>query len=166
MQGPPCAVQVRQEQQIATLRIEGRINMNSCPAIGHWADACLAEGVSQLRVDLSRCSYMDSTFVGTLLSLYRRCKDRAPGTFALVAPSPPCAQVLRQMHLLEILNVLPQADTGTTGWTTLPLEPDGQTAVIGQVVQAHQELAALPGEVGQSFRGIAEELSAEMPNIK
>ena len=166
MKDHPCVVQVRQDQQSATLRIEGRVSMNFCPTVRRWTDECLAHGASQIRVDLSRCTYMDSTFIGTLLALYRRCKELGPGGLALLAPSPPCVQVLRQMHLLEVLTVSPEADAATTDWTTLAVECDDRTAVIGQVVRAHQELAALPGEVGQTFRGIAEELSSELPNTK
>src|SRR5262249_5742976 len=162
MQGPPCNVQVRREQGVATVRVEGRASMNFCPGILRWVDDWLAQEAARIQVDLSRCTYMDSTFVGTLLSLFRRCKDRCPGTLRLLAPSPACAQVLRQMHLLDIFTVSPDADAATAGWTALPADCEERKAVLGQVVQAHQELAALPGEVGKTFRGIAEELSSEM----
>jgi anti-anti-sigma factor len=138
--------------------------MNLCPAVRRWVDFCLSQGATQLRVNLHQCGYMDSTFVGTLLSLYRRFKDRGPEAFTLIAPSPPCCHVLRQMHLYEIFNVTDQPDAVVEGWRDLPLESDGQTDVLTQAVKAHQELASLPGEVGASFRPIAEEMAAEMPS--
>ena len=67
-----CELHIRQEACKATLRVNGRVTMHHCSAVRRWADECLDHTVQQLRVDLRGCSYMDSTFVGTLLGLYRR----------------------------------------------------------------------------------------------
>ncbi len=166
MPGHLCSLHIRQDAVAATLRIEGRITMNQCPSVRCWADRSLDAGAQDLRVDLSGCTYMDSTFVGTLLGLYRRCKCRGAGGLILLAPSLPCRQVLEQMHLHEIFNVVDQPDTETDGWTELPPAAEEPSAMLNQVVSAHQELATLPGEVGKNFRGIAEELTSEMRKAK
>jgi anti-anti-sigma factor len=155
-------LQVRRDQTDAALRVVGRVTMNQCPAVRQWADHCLTQNVQRLSVDLSGCTYMDSTFVGTLLALYRRFKDRQQGGLTIIAPSPACKQVLQQMHLLEIFRLGEQPADGGESWSDLPREGDRPSAMLRQVVSAHQELASLPGEVGENFRGIAKELTAEM----
>jgi anti-anti-sigma factor len=58
--------------------------------------------VPPVTVDLSACTYMDSTFVGLLVAIDRALK-RAGSRVRLVAPPPSCRSILTQLGLDGIL---------------------------------------------------------------
>ena len=70
---------------------------------------------------------MDSTFIGTLLMFKRLVADRHLGEFALVAPSPACLQLLRQMRLSAVFCILPRESPLESADEVLESEPEGDT---------------------------------------
>ena len=60
--------------------------------------------VPPVSVDLSACTYMDSTFVGLLVAIDRREK-RAGSRLRLLDPSPACRGILAQLGLDGILAI-------------------------------------------------------------
>jgi anti-anti-sigma factor len=54
--------------------------------------------VAPVTVDLSACTYMDSTFVGLLVAI-DRCEKRAGARLRLVSPTLACSDILAQLGL-------------------------------------------------------------------
>jgi anti-anti-sigma factor len=146
--------------------------MHQSPAFLRVAARSLAGGVTSLKVDLRECAYMDSTFMGSLLTLKREVEAKGAGNeFALVAPSSPCRGLLQQMGMDRVLRIV-----DTTGgdaaaqpsgdWRELE-DADAAAAAAGEhpqafqetVVRAHQELAEMPGAGAQQFKAIASKLT-------
>lgn len=157
-----CVLRVHKDNGTATLRVEGRATMNQSPAVRRFAEKCLSSGVAALQLDLSRCTYMDSTFLGTLLHLERATEKAKQSGFALVAPSPECCQLLRQMGLEELFPVVPAKESVDDTWTPLSQEPEDRDLFRWNVVQAHQELGRLKSPAGEEFRSVATALVAEI----
>jgi anti-sigma B factor antagonist len=57
--------------------------------------------VPPVTVDLSACTYMDSTFVGLLVAI-DRAEKRAGGRLRMLAPTPACVEILAQLGLDRI----------------------------------------------------------------
>jgi hypothetical protein len=68
-----------------SVRIEGRATMVESPALRRLAEDALAGGAAEVRFELTACTWMDSTFMGTLLCLMRSA-GRGRGRLLLVAP--------------------------------------------------------------------------------
>jgi anti-anti-sigma factor len=145
-----------------TFQVEGQGDMRLCPALRRFAEQGLAEGVTAVRIDLRPCTYLDSTFVGTLLRLKRAVARQGPGEFALVAPSPECCRLLHQMGLEQVLPSVAADELPADGWVELPGEAEDVRACQGDMVQAHQELARLDGPAGEPFRWLAGRLEEEL----
>jgi len=64
-----------------------------------------AADVPAVFLDLSRCVYMDSTFIGLAVAMDRKLQRGSDGRLHVVDPSPECVDLLRQLGLLEILLV-------------------------------------------------------------
>ena len=156
-----CAISYHESGDLLDLRITGRGTMNPCPGLRRFIEQELKRGVRRLSVDLHECTYMDSTFVGTLLALLHKI-DAERGTFELVAPSDECRRVLRQMGLEEVIPIVTPESREANQWTPLPQEKFDRTGFDLNVLQAHRELASLPGAVGEQFRGLIPELEAEV----
>ena len=104
---------------------------------------------------------MDSTFVGTLLFLQRKSESDPQFEFGLVAPAPACQRLLEQMGVADVLPVVPFEEPANASWTDLPSLAEDMGQIKSSVIQAHQELAKLPGESGEQFRAVAACLAAE-----
>jgi anti-anti-sigma regulatory factor len=125
------------------------------------AEQGLAAGVTAIRVDLRHCTHMDSTFIGTLLCLQRAVQSRQQATLSLVSPSPPCCQLLKQMGIEPVFRIeIAQEPSGLT-WTELGALADA-SGTKRNVVQAHQELASLPGPASEPFRWLGQRLKEEL----
>jgi anti-anti-sigma regulatory factor len=138
---------------MVTFRVEGRGTMTQSMPLRRFAERCLGEGITAMRVDLRHCTHMDSTFLGTLLTMQGLLARRGQGNLTVVSPSPGCAQVLQQMGLDGIFRT-EKADEPDVAWQELPTEtPDMQT-FKRTVTEAHEELANLPGPAGEQFRTV------------
>jgi len=138
-----------------TFRVEDRATMAQSPALRRCAEQNLASGARVVHVDLRHCTYLDSTFLGTLLCLKRDIDRRGQGEFALVSPSPQCSRLFQQMGVAEIFPVVTADELPPTAWADLSGGAEDVNALKGNVMQAHQELARLPGAAGAAFQGVA-----------
>jgi anti-anti-sigma factor len=146
-----------------TFQIEGQATLRQGLPLRRYAEECLNEsGVPSLRVDLRRCTWMDSTFLGTLLLLFKAVNRKGQGSFTLVSPTAPARRLLQQMGMNAICPVC-EGDEPTGPWLQVdsPAE-DGETFQC-RVLQAHQELADLPGPAGEAFRAMVRCLNASRP---
>jgi anti-anti-sigma factor len=161
MTAPHGIVRVLRREATLTFQVEGWGTLSHGLPIRRRAEQALADGVSALRMDLRKCTYMDSTFLGTLLFL-KRSVDRQQGQFALVCPSPRCCEILHQLGLEKVYPVVTEEESAEGDWTELAVAPDDGTAFRCNVVQAHQELAGLGGRAGEAFQAVARGLTQSM----
>ena len=150
---PQGVIRFHQQDQTVTFRVEGRGTMNNSLPLRRCAEHFLAGGTRQLRMDLRDCNYMDSTFLGTILTL-KKTLERGGGHLVLIAPSPSCCRILQQMGLSDVLasQVEPLSEVA---WSEVGSETVDPQSFKRNVTQAHEELANLPGEAGEQFRAVA-----------
>jgi anti-anti-sigma regulatory factor len=158
-------VRVCQDDQKATFQVCNRATMAQSPAFRRRAEQLLAEGVRLLRIDLSLCTHVDSTFVGTLLTLKREI-DQKQGQMMLIAPLPTCRKALEQMGVHQILPIVAGEGAREGPWEELASAPDDVQTLKRDVTEAHEELARLPGEAGEAFRGVMRCLAREAESRK
>lgn len=147
-------VRVHRHDQAVTFQVEGCVRMTESMPMRRCAEQALAGGATELRIDLRHCAHMDSTFLGTLLTLKRQLDHVTLGDFALVSPSPQCAHLLKQMGLEKIFSVLTVEEESPGNWTYLSPEGDCPETFKRTLIQAHQELADLEGPAGEPFRKV------------
>jgi anti-anti-sigma factor len=153
MATPQGVVRFHQQDQTVSFQVEGRGTMNNSLPLRRCAERFLAEGVTQVRIDLRECSYMDSTFLGTLLTI-RKNLERVGGQMILIAPSTSCCRILDQMGLSDVLPAQADPLPPDTVWTEVGSEPTDIPSFKRNVTQAHEELANLPGAAGEQFKAV------------
>jgi len=155
-------VRVHQEDHVITIQVLGWGNMNQSMPVRKLAEQMLAGGGATLRVDLRHCTYIDSTFLGTLLHM-RRLSHRDNCELVLVSPSAQCCRILQQMGVEECLPSVVAEELEESAWTELPSEADSVETFNRNVIEAHRELANLDSDAGKSMRSVAQCLSKDDP---
>ena len=79
MNTPLGTVRICRRGPMIAFRVEGRGQMGHSLPLRHAAEDALADGANVVRVDLSGCEHVDSTFVGTLLVLGTIALDHFAG---------------------------------------------------------------------------------------
>jgi anti-anti-sigma factor len=154
-------VRVCRDDRTVTFQVEGWTTMNQSLMFRRSAEQSLAGGAWVLRVDLRLCTFMDSTFIGTLLFLKRTVHGRKQGEFFLVSPSPECRQLFHKMGLDGAFPIL-EEEPASQSWTELSREGEDSDAFKCNVVQAHRELARIEGPAGEPFRAVVRCLERDL----
>jgi anti-anti-sigma regulatory factor len=146
------------------VQVEGRGTLSESPALEEFAVRSLDGpcGPSTLAVDLSRCGYLDSTFLGCLVSLHRKYNRTSPHRFRVAASCDKCQKLLaptRLNHLLDVTAVYPEP----IGDVLELSQPILASADLGRhIMECHRRLAELGGSQAASFRSIADQLAREL----
>jgi anti-anti-sigma factor len=147
--------------QGVVVKVDGAGTMTESPLVYAFAEEILKAPGQQVIVNLSGCSYLDSTFLGGLVGLLKR-HGGEPGRFAIHAP-PPRRQNLFGVSRLD--KILPFVETLPPVEADLPLEARSQMSrdELGQyIVDCHRRLAELGGEQAQDFGRVADALAGEL----
>src|SRR5271157_997502 len=104
--------------------------------------------VPAVYVDLSKCTYMDSTFIGLLVAIDKKLQKGSGGRLHVNNPSPECLDLFRQLGLENILLV----ETGASR----PPEMKSLEAPTGRpgadfVLRAHEALMETSEEARRKF---------------
>jgi anti-anti-sigma regulatory factor len=154
-------LRVHDEPASSTIDVAGAATMIESAAVHETASERIARGVRAIRIDLRDCKMMDSTFLGGLLSLQRHLAGMG-GTLTLVSPAPYVVELLGQMGL-EGFYAVEVADRSEVGWRELPAVLPRVGTLRRLVIDAHDELARVPGPAAESFRAVVDELRRSDP---
>lgn len=137
------------------LRAEGHATALFCPELKARAFARLeAEPPPrELRMDLSACEYMDSTFMGLIVGLNKRYQARTGRRLVLHGLGHTCEGLLRTIGVLKLLEISaePASFPG-------PMERvgAGARATAEFLLDAHEELSGLSEENKAKFGSLTE----------
>src|SRR3954463_7175856 len=101
----PSALTVGWTRRGYCVRVAGRGTMRESPALRAFALQILDEpGRPTLDVDLTACDYLDSTFLGGLVGLFRRFEQAGPsGRLAIAGPTEVLHRLLGPTRLDDLL---------------------------------------------------------------
>lgn len=104
----PARILVANHNGVAWLRVEGRGSFQNSVELSKYAEKRLDAGDQVLMVDLEECTYMDSTFMGTLTGIACRLESEGSGArMEIVNPSARAKELLENLGLDEILRIHP-----------------------------------------------------------
>lgn len=148
-----AVVRYNQQDHTLTFRVEGRATMTQSLPLRRFAERALESGTTRLQFDLRDCLHMDSTFLGTILTL-KKAIDRLHGELAVVCPSDSCTRIFQQMGIADMFLFENKPFDAQQRWTELPCRIEDPSLLKRNIVQAHEELAKLPGKAGEEFQAV------------
>jgi anti-sigma B factor antagonist len=174
-----CTIRFHQDGPTLLFQIEGCATMSQSLPLRRFVEQSLAltsaalsagergrgEGAGPIKkvwVDLRHCTYIDSTFLGTLLFLHRAALRQSGREFRLISPSSQCTCLLQQMGVMGVFPILTMEEGVPPSWTILTKEPEDKQRFQRNVLEAHEELAKLPGAAGEPFRAVVRCLAKDL----
>lgn len=139
------------------VRVEGRGLADDCPLLRTFCETTLRDGQRTLFIVLSECEHFDSTFLGTLLCLQRVWGKPGGESLMVVAPCESCRTTLVRMGATHLFPIEPAPPPDNLEWAQLCGEQLGRETDVFQrnVLDAHLELAAVPGKLGAVYEPVA-----------
>lgn len=151
-------IRAHEQGGVLTVDVGGPATMVESPAVSELATERVSHGARTIRIDLRDCTTMDSTFTGTLLSLLRQL-EKVGGKLTLVSPSVRVVELLQQMGLEDFYEIETSERIDGGSWNVVgPLQPSRPEKLERLILDAHDELARLPGSTGRTFRVVVDEL--------
>lgn len=117
-------------------------------------------GLKKTYVDLSRCEYMDSTFIGFIVALTKKCREKTCDIIRIVNPSEKAKTALRKLSTLNEIEVSDAAPVKDIPVFRLASQRGSFESKknIELVFEAHLALSGLSEENRREFQALLDEL--------
>lgn len=156
------------------LRCSARGSFVNSPALKTLAEQYLAEGGNTIIVDLELCPGVDSTFMGTLAGLARRCMALG-GTLQVASPTTRAREAMESLGLDMLMEIDPPAAFWTADISArraaltsaeeaLPTDAAPMTELerTKHVLEAHNTLRAMNRRNDETFGYVCETLEEDL----
>ncbi len=143
--------------------VEGRGTMKLSQAVQDIARRTLEQTLgAKVVVDLTDCTYLDSTFIGCLLMLFRRFGRDTPLRFHLAATAPVRERLLALIKLDQIIPTLDAPPPAIGESVEVETADHNPRELAEHVMTCHQRLAQIPGPMAAAFAHIADQMRKEL----
>ena len=144
------------------IRVVGHGTMQQSAAFQTTVKSLLRGGVGPVVFDASDCDYLDSTFLGCLISIQKFAEASADGNFCIAASPSKRIQLFSTSSLDHYLHFIDEVPTAVEELTCLDVGQLEPTTLGRHVATCHDELAERGGSDSAAFRSIAEQLRKEL----
>jgi anti-anti-sigma regulatory factor len=141
-------------------RIVGRGTLLESAAVCDFVCGAIEDGADVV-LDLSECEYLDSTFLGGLVIMYRRGESGC-GSFAVFADESARRNLLDSCRLDLILPFVDECPPCTESSVALQVTHLKRTEFAQHLLETHRKLAKLGGPAAETFRRIVDQLRKEL----
>lgn len=158
---PQCMLKVAPTESGLCLRIEGQGTMQQSPAAKDIAIRALEAGATVV-VDLSACTYLDSTFLGCLMDLFRRFGRLQPPRYFMTGTDGTIKKVIGPTHIDRLIPQLPAPPATRGEWVELKSQALEKLEQMRHVMDCHRALATVDSPMQGAFTRIADEIEKEL----
>lgn len=148
----------------------GKGNFINSTVLRKIADEHIAQGIRLLVIDLSACTGMDSTFMGTLAGIGRRLLSIG-GALQIAEPGERNRELLECLGLDVLLDIEPltapwRGQLSVLREQLIPLDKEGIALKVNEqaqhVLDAHILLSNVNDSNAQKFKGVVDGLTDEL----
>lgn len=152
-------ITVSRTDSVVVIRVGGAGTIAESPVVNAFANKVLGDPSQRVIIHLASCTYMDSTFLGGLVGLFRR---NGADRFAIFVPEP----LRRSLFGVSRLDTfLPFTDDLPESTEVTPLEVQAPVAgdeLARYIADCHRRLAELGGPDAQEYGRVADAIAADV----
>ena len=148
--------------ELILIKAEGRMRAGNCFSLNQFLHPYIENVKRKIKImiDLSKCDYMDSTFIGFILSLIIKHQSHTPDSVKILNPSEKCKKLLKGLSCLKQVNVC--NNTQIPNISTFKLENSVSDfncrENIELVFEAHKRLSKINKKNRDEFKSLVNEL--------
>ena len=154
-----CELKFARTETGYRLRVQGCGTSQQSAAAEMFVDEALCDPAHSVVIDLSSTSYLDSTFLGCLLGMYRR---HGAARLRIAAPKDVARNLFGPTKLDVALRVTDQLPHTLGEDVTIKLKSATPTEIARHIMECHRRLGETPGPQQQVFAAIARQLAREL----
>lgn len=146
-------IQVSEGEGVVLVRVEGRGTHLNSHLLKQCFQLCLEEQRRSFGLDLSHCTYMDSTFLGVLAGLGARVKAGSRSPIQLLNPTERARGMLENLgidHLFEVIH----SDPPSVLFTDVKGNSLSKDAKSHEMLEAHEKLVELSQGNAERFHDV------------
>jgi len=145
-----------------TIKLSPLLHQFAVQSFGSRTDAVADAKPSTVTVDLADCDYLDSTFLGCLLSLSRRFNRVGDPRFLIAASPEKRRALLEPSNLDRVLTIRETNSEPRCELIELVCPALLNTDLGRHVLECHRQLAQLDGPNQAAFRSVVDQLGNEL----
>jgi anti-anti-sigma regulatory factor len=163
MVGRPTNLKIAPTDAGCVIRVEGDGTMGQSPAAREVALNTLgADNTAVVVFDLSACDYLDSTFLGCLMDVYRRFGRTTPQRYFIAANPEQRKKLLGPTHIDRLIPTMDAAPAPCGPWVTVRTQNLSSRELTQHVMECHQALADSECPMRGVFAKIVSHLEREL----
>ena len=158
-EGAPTSLAVCVHDRVACVRVTGQAKFTSATDFKNLLVQLQKDGCTEIVLDLSGCSLMDSTFLGVMTAAARRCEvSRHEGKPCVLKLCHPTERVLESLENLDVLRLFTVENDGPPFAAFKRVEDGNVTRVElnRTCLEAHETLMDTNPENERRFKDAAE----------
>ena len=158
-EGAPTSLSVCVHDRVACVRVTGQAKFTSATDFKNLLVQLQKDGCTEIVLDLSECSLMDSTFLGVMTAAARRCEaSRQEGKQCVLKLCHPSERVMESLENLDVLRLFTVENNGPP-FTAFKRVEDGNVTRVElnrTCLEAHETLMNTNPENERRFKDAAE----------
>jgi anti-anti-sigma regulatory factor len=142
--------------------VRGRGTARESPTVGQLITDALQQQPESVAVDLTQCTYLDSTFLGCLVTLQRKSESLPGDPFVIAACPETRVQLFQTRQLASFLHTVDDAPEPIGELVDIAIADTARHDFGRHVADTHRALASLGGEEAGKFEQIADHIEREL----
>ncbi len=159
--GPASWLDVAQDRDVLVFRVGGLGNMYAAVTLQDLVQDWLKECCRRVLVDLGPCDSVDSTFMGNLVCLSARLKERG-GELVVYNPGPHCRDQLELLGVDELLDLRTDGQFDRLAYSRMAPIPGDARRRVELIREAHDCLCRLSEENRERFGRFLDALTRDL----
>ncbi len=135
-------MQVARQDKSVYVQVVGRGSFQNASHVKSFCEEMIRSGAGEILVDLKDCTYLDSTFLGTLAGVGLKLRSTAQGSLQIVNATPRNTELIQNLGLDRLFQFhLEPVDFQAAGPARqLTGAPSGKTETGEAMLEAHETL--------------------------
>lgn len=155
-------VRVAFNHGVHIMRLLGDVRLDCCSAFEHYLSDTLAHSdFTQVIIDLSMASGVDSTTLGQLAKISIHCRKHYGITPTLYSPNPDITRILLSMGFEQVFHIVQQLFNASEPFEECHIYGLSEEEAREQVISAHRVLMSLNEKNKDTFRELVNSLESD-----
>lgn len=153
------------QDDVILIRATGQMRATNCYALRRFLFPYLENVKNPIAIlfDLENCIYMDSTFIGFIITIERKFSRIAPVHVEIVNPSEKITNTLKVFSCLDKVEIIYDKEVPPITTFILDKKYDAGVDQVEMIFEAHKELSSLSEQNRKEFEHLLEELKKILP---